>query len=80
MAGGWGHVVNEAGVYEDARMLENGGDVEEFAQHVYGMVWYLASMLALRSGITAEEWIADAERNYSMGLASSPSDLFKERP
>lgn len=73
MAGGWHHITNDDGSYYGANLLENGGDVEEFAEHVYGMVWYLAKMLELRSnGIPVQQWIEDAARNYSMGVSYSP--------
>lgn len=50
MAGGWGHIVDDEGHYEGSSLLENGGDVEEFAQEVYGMVWYLAKSLEEQLG------------------------------
>jgi hypothetical protein len=46
MAGGWGSVTDEQDRYRDADLMDTGGDVEEFARQVFGMVWWLAAQLA----------------------------------
>lgn len=50
MAGSWNHAIDDDGSLLEpddlARMLENGGDVWEFAKEAYGMVWFLATSLA----------------------------------
>lgn len=46
MAGGWGSITDEDGRYHGAGTLDSGGDVEEFARSMFGMVWWLAAQLA----------------------------------
>jgi hypothetical protein len=46
MAGGWRHVTDEQARYRGSGTLEAGGDVEEFARDMFGMVWWLAAQLA----------------------------------
>lgn len=54
------------------RLIEAAAEGDELALQAYGMVWYLASTLGLRSTILAEDWVADAARNASYGLDASP--------
>jgi len=46
MAGSYGHCVDDQGALVDsvtlAGMLENGGDVWEAVEQMYGMIWFLA--------------------------------------
>ena len=48
MAGSWGHVTNDdgtpyAGSSGMGGLLENGGDVNEAVEQMYGMIWWLAA-------------------------------------
>jgi hypothetical protein len=68
MAGSYSHCVTEDGKlrnpYDLAQMLENGGDVYEAVEELYGMVWYLADGDELK--------VEEARRMYRDGLQSSP--------
>ena len=68
MAGSWNHAVDDDGTLLDsedlAGMLENGGDVWEFA----GMVWLLASMISTTVELDPEDIIESARENYKQGL------------
>lgn len=72
MAGSWKHAVNEDGALlepEDlAGMLENGGDVWEFAEEAYGMVWLLAKTISTAVDLDPEVIIETARENYEQGL------------
>ena len=46
MAGGWMSIASSDGGYRGAGTMDTGGDVEEFAQDVFGVVWWLAAQLA----------------------------------
>ena len=46
MAGGWGSITDEDGRYSGAGGIETGGDAEELAEDVFGMMWWLAAQLA----------------------------------
>lgn len=46
MAGGWASITDDEGRYYGASSMDTGGDVEEFAEDVFGMVWWLAAQLA----------------------------------
>jgi hypothetical protein len=46
VAGGWGNITDEDGRYYGAGTMDTGGDVEEFARDMFGMVWWLAAQLA----------------------------------
>jgi hypothetical protein len=64
MAGSYGHIVNEKGQFDGVELLENGGDMYEAAEELYGMIWYLAH------GNAAE--VEKALQNYKEGIAVSP--------
>lgn len=68
MAGSYSHAVADDGQLlvneEIVGMLENGGDWYEFAEEVYGMLWFLAD--------GDPEAIEDARARYRDGLAMSP--------
>lgn len=72
MAGSWNHAVDDDGALlesEDlAGMLENGGDVWEFAEQAYGMVWLLARTSSTVFDLDPEAVIEMARENYKQGL------------
>lgn len=87
MAGSWNHTVE--GTYDGPKpksggkllsntdlvgMLENGGDVYEYAEEAYGMVWWLATVFAKAVGgpMTPEVAIEEARLNYLKGIEWSP--------
>ena len=83
MAGSWNHSIEKTSgkllCNEDAvQMLENGGDWYEYAEEVYGMVWWLAIQLASeradRSGMgfIPAEYVERARQNYEGGIKLSP--------
>lgn len=65
MAGSYGHVVNDKGQFIGAELLENVGDMQEAAEEMYGMIWYLAN--------GDPKKVAEAEKNYKRGLDRSPT-------
>lgn len=82
MAGSWGHMVNDDGTFRGDDLLENGGDVKECLEEVYGMVWYLAVQMAHTTdafGATAPELIEEARQHYKEGWTASPSTVYKNR-
>jgi hypothetical protein len=68
MAGSYSHTVNDDGQLiapsDMAGMLENGGDVYEAVEEMFGMIWFLAEGDPTR--------VAHAQRNYRAGLDMSP--------
>jgi hypothetical protein len=68
MAGSYNHVVQKDGNLrsnkEVVEMLENGGDVFEAIEEMYGMIWYLAGHQVGHEKAAVE----DARRNYRQGL------------
>lgn len=76
MAGGWGHVTNDDGTpyAGGGDCLENLGDINEFVEEVYGMVWWLAAhrarMRFATTSVTREQImdvIKSAQENYRSG-------------
>jgi hypothetical protein len=69
MAGGYGHIVQKDGNLASNRrvagMLENGGDVFECVEELYGMIWYLAGTHAPDR---EKAVIEDARHHYQQGL------------
>jgi hypothetical protein len=69
MAGSYGHVVRKDGNLHSnkvvAEMLENGGDVFEAVEEMYGMIWFLACTHAYQDPKAA---VQDARRQYQEGL------------
>jgi hypothetical protein len=69
MAGSYGHVVQKDGNLRSnlavAEMLENGGDVFECVEEMYGMIWYLAGQHAFGKERAA---VDDARKYYREGL------------
>lgn len=80
MAGSWNHTVDtDTGKLLAPRdltgMLEcSSGDVFEYAEEAYGMVWYLATALSTATGasVSPQALIEDARQHYQEGLALSP--------
>lgn len=78
MAGSYNHCVYSDGTLRDfedmAASLENGGDVWEAVEEMYGMIWYLAGHRALefygpldwRSHVS--EIVEQARQNYKSGV------------
>lgn len=69
MAGGYGHVVqkdgNLASNHRVTGMLENGGDMFETVEEMYGMIWFLAATYAYKDPRAAVE---NARHQYREGL------------
>ena len=81
MAGSYNHCVTEAtGKLRSPESLNsslsNGGDVYEAIEEMYGMIWWLADMLASSTNDSAEV-VEVARKHYKIGLDLSPgkSDL-----
>lgn len=80
MAGSYNHVVDKDGkLLETEELLgmldTHSGDVYEFAEEAYGMIWYLAttiSPIADPEGLHARALVETARRNYKLGLKRSP--------
>jgi hypothetical protein len=73
MAGSYGHVVRGDGNLGSnefvTSMLNNGGDVYETVEEMYGMIWYLAAvLLPIGSSITAKKAIEEAREYHEVGL------------
>lgn len=78
MAGSYNHVVKDDGNLESnevvADMLENGGDVFEAVEEMYGMIWFLAGDLSGRSipdgaeSVVIKARVEAALKNYKKGL------------
>ena len=72
MAGSWNHAIDDDGSLREsedlAGMLENGGDVWEFAEEAYGMVWLLAMSASTVFDLEPEDVIEMARENYKQGL------------
>lgn len=72
MAGSYNHVINSKGkLMESGRgpgglsqMLENGGDVYEAVEEMYGMIWFLAK--------GDRSVVENAHQKYREGLIMSP--------
>lgn len=79
MAGSYNHCVNEEGKLlsnEDLNgMLENGGDVYEAVEEMYGMIWYLATMIKddnWGNWESTKRIVEEARTHYKEGIADSP--------
>jgi len=74
MAGSYRHVVDDQGrLGSNERvvgMLENGGDVYEAVEEMYGMIWYLAGGVAALSGVDAPlaDFVEKARTMYEAGI------------
>jgi len=71
MAGSYKHIVNDDGNLRSnqaiADTLENGGDVFECVEEMYGMIWYLAARAHLPLE-KVEDTVKEAQINYKSGL------------
>ena len=73
MAGSYNHVVDENGNLESnavvVDMLENGGDVFEAVEEMYGMIWWLAAIdLENAPPVATKNLVERARQNYKQGL------------
>ena len=72
MAGSYGHVVDDEGLLMVSRdvngMLENGGDVYEAVEEMYGMIHWLATRLADATGTLRADVVAEARRQWVDGV------------
>lgn len=71
MAGSYGHIVQKDGNLHSnlvvAEMLENGGDVFECIEEMYGMIWFLAGNNPQWAG-REKQVVDNARRQYKEGL------------
>ena len=71
MAGGYGHIVQKDGNLRAPLMisnvLEDGGDVFETVEEMYGMIWFLVSQPDQWAG-REKQMVDDARRQYKEGL------------
>lgn len=76
MAGSYNHAVTKKGKLlnpENMRgMLDSFGDCYEALEEMYGMIWDLADDMASARGITPEQAVEEARKNYRRGLDLSP--------
>jgi hypothetical protein len=68
MAGSYRHLVNEDLQYIGLDLIENGGDAAEAIEELYGMVCWLASQAAIRTGRTYAQVIGEAQANWETGI------------
>lgn len=82
MAGSFNHVINKKGALRKPSFLlealdaRGWGDVYEAIEEMYGMIWVLAEQLQDQNVGSAESCIEEAQKNYKVGLVSSPTDRF----
>lgn len=71
MAGSYNHCIDEDGNLLDNErlvdMLENGGDVYEAVEELYGMIWWLADQASF--GNELKTMVDNARQSYIEGLA-----------
>lgn len=77
MAGSYNHIVTEQGNLGSneyvVNMLENGGDVFEAVEEMYGMIWFLASKYSegenpTQALVATKVAVEEARQNYKAGL------------
>jgi hypothetical protein len=73
VAGSWQHMTTKSGKLRNNEtfngMIENGGDAYEAAEECFGMIHYLAAILADEvPGVTRQQLIQQAEEHYKDGL------------
>ena len=77
MAGSWQHMTTRSGRLRDNEsfcgMIENLGDAYEAAEECFGMVWYLARLIAVQhrddpARQNLMDFIEQARVNYREGL------------
>lgn len=76
MAGSYHHVITSDGNLASNEavvdMLENGGDVFEAVEEMYGMIWYLAAKLSFGSdSLRIKLEVEEARQRYKEGLATA---------
>jgi len=76
MAGSYNHGVNNDGHLGSNKfvvgMLENGGDVYEAVEEMFGMIWYLAGHVVPAAPVSEiKAMVEAAQRNYKEGLRLS---------
>lgn len=76
MAGGWKHSVDDQGrlLSQDqlVDIMDTPGDWIEYAQEVYGMVYFLASALEVASGMPTDVSVKLASQMHTAGYKYSP--------
>jgi len=68
MAGSWGHIVNRSGKFQGTLLIENLGDAYEALEECYGMIQWLADMIAVETVSDRAAVIRQARDNYRTGL------------
>lgn len=83
MAGSYNHCITDAGnLYSPERlsgMLENGGDVYEAVEEMYGMIWWLGHMAPDAGPMSPEDLVEMARQNYALGLALAKQNKNKRK-
>lgn len=79
MAGSYNHAVDrDTGQLRNSQHMliatDTHGDAYETIEEMFGMIWYLASLLEVASDgeVLRSAWVAGARANYRAGLALSP--------
>lgn len=71
MAGGYGHIVHKDGTLRAPLMISNllddGGDVFETVEEMYGMIWYLVTQPDQWAG-RERQMVEEARHQYREGL------------
>lgn len=83
MAGSYLHVVDDKGRLKSPadlnQALENGGDVYEAVEEMYGMIWLLARVAEDGDPEAATQTVENVRRLYKAGLNYSPGVNDDER-
>jgi len=81
MAGSWRHMTTRTGELRDPKsfngMIENGGDAYEAAQQCYGMIWYLASVVAQYRSMEAAQ-APSPSREIMLGVINEARLHYKD--
>jgi len=86
MAGSYNHIITDHGnLISNDRfpdMIETLGDAYEMAEEMYGMIWFMAHMVADAPAMTPEDLVEHARQNYPHGLrlAAANKNKRKHRP
>lgn len=82
MAGSYNHILTDHGNLASPErvngMLENGGDVYEAVEEMYGMIWWLAHTSNL--DVTPKDVVEMARQNYTEGLKLAKATKDKVKP
>jgi lipopolysaccharide biosynthesis regulator YciM len=68
VAGSWNHIVNRNGKFQGTLLIENLGDAYEALEECYGMIQYLADVVATEWGQEHAAVIREAKENHEAGL------------